>query len=103
TATDVNKLLEINKFIQVERKKLKKLREMPTNEDCVILQILNKDSTTMYDISVEEVEEFVCNGLRVHNCFAHMSGSEGLRDVFRHGKDLYSQVAIDVNKLGHLY
>lgn len=36
-------------------------------------------------------------------CFAHMSGSESLRDVFRQGKDLYSQVAIDVNKLGHLF
>ncbi len=36
-------------------------------------------------------------------CFAHMSGSEGLRDVFRLGKDLYSQVAIDVNKLQDKY
>ncbi len=36
-------------------------------------------------------------------CFAHMSGSEPLRDVFRHGKDLYSQVAIDVNKLQDKY
>lgn len=36
-------------------------------------------------------------------CFAHMSGSEGLRDIFRTGKDLYSQIAIDVNKLNHLY
>lgn len=36
-------------------------------------------------------------------CFAHMSGSEKLREIFRTGKDLYCQVAIDVNKLGHLY
>lgn len=36
-------------------------------------------------------------------CFGHMSGSEGLRDIFRTGKDLYSQVAIDVNKLNAVY
>lgn len=36
-------------------------------------------------------------------CFGHMSGSEGLRDIFRTGKDLYSQVAIDVNKLNDVY
>lgn len=36
-------------------------------------------------------------------CFGHMSGCEGIRDIFRFGKDLYSQVAIDVEKLGHLY
>lgn len=36
-------------------------------------------------------------------CFGHMSGSEGLRDIFRTGKDLYSQVAIDVNKLNTVY
>lgn len=29
-------------------------------------------------------------------CFAHMSGDEKLRDVFRKGYDLYSQIAIDV-------
>ncbi len=29
-------------------------------------------------------------------CFAHMSGDERLRDVFRHGEDLYSRIAIDV-------
>jgi DNA polymerase-1 len=29
-------------------------------------------------------------------CFAHMSGDEKLRDVFRNGFDLYSTVAIDV-------
>lgn len=29
-------------------------------------------------------------------CFAHMSGDEKLRDVFRNGYDLYSTVAIDV-------
>lgn len=27
-------------------------------------------------------------------CFAHMSGDEGLRDVFRNGEDLYSKVGI---------
>ena len=32
-------------------------------------------------------------------CFAHMSNSESLRDVFRNGEDLYSKVAIEVNKL----
>lgn len=37
------------------------------------------------------------------SCFAEMSGSESLRDVFRKGKDLYSQVAIDVNKLQDQY
>lgn len=36
-------------------------------------------------------------------CFADRSGSEGLRDIFRTGKDLYSQVAIDVNKLNDIY
>jgi DNA polymerase I-like protein with 3'-5' exonuclease and polymerase domains len=29
-------------------------------------------------------------------CFAHMSGDETLRNVFRNGEDLYSRVAIDV-------
>lgn len=29
-------------------------------------------------------------------CFAHVSGDERLRDVFRRGYDLYSQIAIDV-------
>lgn len=36
-------------------------------------------------------------------CFAHMSNEEKLRDIFRTGKDLYSQVAIDVNKLQDQY
>jgi len=36
-------------------------------------------------------------------CFADNSGSEALRDIFRTGKDLYSQVAIDVNKLNGQY
>jgi DNA polymerase I-like protein with 3'-5' exonuclease and polymerase domains len=36
-------------------------------------------------------------------CFAHMSDEEKLRDIFRTGKDLYSQVAIDVNKLEKEY
>lgn len=36
-------------------------------------------------------------------CFGHVSNSEGLRDIFRTGKDLYSQVAIDVNKLQDQY
>jgi DNA polymerase I-like protein with 3'-5' exonuclease and polymerase domains len=29
-------------------------------------------------------------------CFAHMSGDEALREVFRKGEDLYSRIAIDV-------
>lgn len=32
-------------------------------------------------------------------CFAHMSGDERLRDVFRKGEDLYSRIAIDVFEL----
>lgn len=32
-------------------------------------------------------------------CFAHMSGDEKLRNVFRNGEDLYSRVAIEVFKL----
>lgn len=32
-------------------------------------------------------------------CFAHVSGDERLRDVFRKGEDLYSRIAIDVFKL----
>lgn len=36
-------------------------------------------------------------------CFAEMSNSESLKNVFREGKDLYSQVAIDVNKLQDTY
>lgn len=32
-------------------------------------------------------------------CFAHMSGDEGLRNIFRYGEDLYSRIAIDVFKL----
>lgn len=36
-------------------------------------------------------------------CFAEMSNSEKLKDIFRTGKDLYSQVAIDVNKLQDTY
>lgn len=35
--------------------------------------------------------------------FAHMSGDEKLRDIFRNKLDLYSQVAIDVNKLEKQY
>jgi DNA polymerase I-like protein with 3'-5' exonuclease and polymerase domains len=36
-------------------------------------------------------------------CFGHMSEEPGLRDIFISGKDLYSQVAIDVNKLNGVY
>lgn len=36
-------------------------------------------------------------------CFAHVSNEEKLRDIFRKGYDLYSQVAIDVNKLQLTY
>lgn len=36
-------------------------------------------------------------------CFAHMSNEEKIRDIFKTGKDLYSQVAIDVNKLHKEY
>jgi len=32
-------------------------------------------------------------------CFAHVSGDEKLRDVFRNGEDLYSRIAIDVFNL----
>lgn len=37
------------------------------------------------------------------SCFAEMSNSEKLKNIFRTGKDLYSQVAIDVNKLQDTY
>ena len=36
-------------------------------------------------------------------CFAHMSDEQKIRDIFINGKDLYSQVAIDVNKLEGTY
>lgn len=66
-----------------------------TNEKALVLEINKLPDSNMVDISVEQNNEFICNGLRVHNCFAHMSGDEKLRNVFKNGEDLYSRVGIE--------
>jgi DNA polymerase I-like protein with 3'-5' exonuclease and polymerase domains len=103
TAKSINTLydLGINNFIVVKRKKLKgKIREINrTPQEPEVIEILNAESRNLIDITVEDNEEFIANGLRVHNCFAHVSQDETLRDVFRKGEDLYSRIAIDVFKV----
>ena len=95
-----NKLidLEFHKYLTVERKKpVKKGFPRKTNETPKILRIEPAGKRKMVDITVEREEEFSCNGLRVHNCFAVMSNEPSLKKVFQNKDlDFYSQVYCDV-------
>jgi len=103
TAVSINKLIEFgfSDFVTCERKKpLKKAMigkvESPKAE---LLLIIKSEESDMVDISVEDNHEFICDNIRVHNCFAHVSGDEGLRDIFRNGYDFYSTIAIKTEDL----
>lgn len=69
----------------------------PPLSECSIRHIFKSEILSdMVDITVEDAEEFVGNGVRIHNCFAHMSGDKNLQDIFHSGTDMYSAIAIRV-------
>lgn len=98
TAVSINKLFKqgFSLFQVVERKKLFKECMVGKKESPVpfVLEILKENTTPMIDITVEENHEFVCNNLRVHNCFADDAGDEALINIFTKNLDMYSVVAI---------
>ena len=98
TSVSINKLINYNfaSYLTCDRKRfvdiafIGKIASPPAE----ILQINLLDISEMIDISVEGNHEFVCDNIRVHNCFAHVSTDERLRDIFRKGHDFYSTIAI---------
>jgi len=103
TAISINKLVDykLYNFIACERKKIftkSKIGKLKS-PDAIVLEVNKKEQRDMVDITVDGVEEFICDNIRVHNCFSHVSGDEGLRDIFRKGYDFYSTIAIATEKL----
>lgn len=103
TTVSINLLVECNfaNYIVCKRKRVFTNRRIGKKESPkpVILEINELENSEMVDITVDGNEEFICDNLRVHNCFAHVSGDEGLRDIFRKGHDFYSTIAIDTEGL----
>lgn len=105
TATSLNILADtdINSCIVCERKTIeKRIVEKKQIPEANVLEINKYKKSKMVDITVESNQEFVCENIRVHNCFSHVSGDEGLRDIFRKGHDFYSSIAIPTEGLTHL-
>lgn len=102
TAVSTNKMLseDFNSYLVCKRKQLR-----PANvgkiksPEAVVLEVNSSGSVEMVDISVENNHEFICDNIRVHNCFAHVSGDERIKDIFRKGHDFYSTIAIITEKL----
>jgi len=107
TSISVNKLIDLDfqKFQIVERKKVKEKRKVikTHRQSAEVIRILYGQEEELIDITVEGNEEFICNGMRVHNCFAFCSGDKKLKEVFLKGLDLYSQVFCDMFDNKHKY
>lgn len=98
TSISNNRLYElgIQHYTICKRKKIKEKIKVGKKElpKAVILEINKLENNDMVDITVDENEEFICDNLRVHNCFAHVSGDEKLIEIFNKGQDFYSTIAI---------
>lgn len=105
TSVSVSKLysLGINSYITTDRKKIEggRLVGKIKSAEAVVLDVLRTSKKyVMYDIEVDSKEhDFICDNLRVHNCFSAVANDEGLKDIFRKGHDFYSTIAIATEKL----
>lgn len=105
TSVSLNKLysLGINSYIITDRKKIEGGRPVGKTKspEAVVLDVLKtQKKSVMYDIEVDSKEhDFICDNLRVHNCFSAVANDEGLKDIFRKGHDFYSTIAIATEKL----
>lgn len=90
--------MQLQDYQIVERKKVggghKVVREHPYEIE--VLDIKDGEEKKLVDITVEGNEEFVCNGMRTHNCFAYVSGDKKLKEVYWNDLDLYSKVYCDM-------